>query len=193
MTTEVTSTGASHLWLVRHAQPLIAPGICYGKLDVAAQAQATRDCAQALARVIPRGLAVLTSPLKRCEQLMLVFKSLRPDLTYKIEPRLQEMNFGNWEGRAWSDIARAELEAWTSRFNDYKTGQNGESVARFMTRVAAVFDELPAGTDCLWITHAGVIRAAQLLASGVRQIDRADQWPIASPAYGQWCKLSLQS
>jgi len=38
----------------------------------------------------------------------------------------------------------------------------------------------------VWITHAGVIRAATLLTQGLRQVQRADQWPIAAPAWGAW-------
>jgi alpha-ribazole phosphatase len=30
---------------------------------------------------------------------------LRPDLTFKTDIRLQEMNFGAWEGQPWADIA----------------------------------------------------------------------------------------
>ena len=37
------------LWLVRHAQVLLPPGICYGATDVAADAAATLRAAQALA------------------------------------------------------------------------------------------------------------------------------------------------
>jgi alpha-ribazole phosphatase len=60
-----------------------------------------------------------------------------------------------------------------------------------MARVASAFDELSGRADTLWITHAGVIRAAELIARGVRQIARADEWPIDAPAYGQWCTLEL--
>ena len=179
------------LWLVRHAQPLIAPGVCYGQLDVAADTRATQDCAQALAKVLPAQTHVITSPLQRCEQLAQDLIGLRPDMTLKVDPRLKEMNFGEWEGRAWKDIARFELDAWTQNFADYRVGQQGESVAQFMARVALASDDVPPTGDSLWITHAGVIRAAQLLAHGVRRIDRADQWPVDAPAYGQWCKLKL--
>jgi len=41
------------LWLVRHAQPLIESGVCYGALDVAADETATTQAAQALARHYP--------------------------------------------------------------------------------------------------------------------------------------------
>ncbi|MCJ7799775.1 MAG: histidine phosphatase family protein, partial [Polaromonas sp.] len=57
------------LWLVRHAQPLVARGTCYGRLDVAADAPDTAQCAQALAALLPPGTRVHSSPLQRCEQL----------------------------------------------------------------------------------------------------------------------------
>ena len=184
--------GAS-LFLARHAQPLVDAGICYGQVDIAADATATKSCAQALAIILPSGITVVTSPLQRCEQLAQALLAEKPDLTIKKDTRLQEMNFGVWEGQAWGDIARAELEAWTTDFANYRPGGNGESVTQFMARVASVFDELTSAADTLWITHAGVMRAVELIASGKRQLQRADQWPIAAPAYGQWCKLDLSS
>ena len=64
-------------------------------------------------------------------------------------------------------------------------------MTRFMARVASAFDALPGQGDTLWITHAGVIRAVDLLAQGLRQIERADQWPLEAPKYGQWRLLNL--
>jgi alpha-ribazole phosphatase len=64
-----------------------------------------------------------------------------------------------------------------------------------MDRVAAAFDDMardPHG-DTVWITHAGVIRAVELIARGQRHITRADQWPLAAPEYGQWVTLTLQT
>ena len=179
--------------MARHAQPLIDTGICYGQLDMKADASATLACAQALANSLPPGITVVTSPLQRCEQLAQALLALQPDLTVNKDARLQEMNFGAWEGQPWADIARADLEAWTTDFANYRSGGNGESVNMFMARVAAAFDALPRTADTLWITHAGVMRAVELIASGQRQLQRADQWPIVAPAYGQWCKLDLSS
>ncbi len=178
-------------WLVRHALPLIDRGICYGQLNVPADIEATKTCAQQLHRILPKGITVITSPLQRCELLALELIGLRPDLTVKNDLKMQEMNFGDWEGRAWADIDPAELAAWTDDFANYRVGHTGESVAQFMARVAAAFDELDPAKDTLWVTHAGVIRAASLIAQGVRHISRADQWPVAAPSYGQWCKLTL--
>ena len=165
--------------------------MCYGQLDMPADASATLACAQALVDILPPGITVAVSLLQRCEQLAQALHALQPDLTVKNDARLQEMNFGAWEGRPWADIARAELQAWTDDFASYRPGGSGESVNAFMARVAAAFDALPRTADTLWITHAGVIRAVQLIASGQRQLQRADQWPVAAPAYGQWCKLDL--
>lgn len=185
-------TAHRQLWLARHAQPLIAPGVCYGQLDMAAEPRATAECAQALATALPAGLRVVASPLQRCEQLAQALRALRPDLAYKTDARLKEMAFGQWEGRAWQSIAQSELAAWTSEFAHYPAGQSGESVAAFMARVGAAFDEARSA-NTLWITHAGVIRAATLLAQGVRHIERADQWPLDAPKYGQWQTLALNT
>jgi alpha-ribazole phosphatase len=179
------------LWLVRHALPLIDKGICYGQLDVKVDLAATQKCAEMLKNALPGGACLLTSPLQRCELLAHVFIGLQPDLIVKKDERLQEMHFGQWEGRPWTDIDPAELTAWTDDFANYRAGGTGESVTQFMNRVAAAFDELDPTRDTLWVTHAGVIRAATLIASGIRHINRADEWPTHAPAYGQWCKLTI--
>jgi alpha-ribazole phosphatase len=179
------------LWLARHAEPLIPPGVCYGKLDVAADGAATARCAQALATVLPASLTMVASPLQRCEQLRQSLLGVRADLTSKTDPRLQEMGFGAWEGQRWADIDPAELTAWTDDFNGYAAGGSGESVAAFMARVAAAMDELDRTQDTLWLTHAGVIRAATLIATGQRHIQLASQWPAEAPAFGQWVTLAI--
>ena len=179
------------LWLVRHAPVLAEPGTCYGALDVAADPESTRQCALALAEVLPHGAAVKTPRLQRCEQLAQALIGLRPDLTLQIDVRLQEMNFGAWEGRPWNDITRSEFDAWTANFAGYPVGGHGETVSALMVRVAEAFDELSAEPDTVWVTHAGIIRAAQLVHGGIRQVSRADQWPQEGVACGQWRTLEL--
>ena len=180
------------LWLLRHAQPLIEKGICYGQLDVKVDLLKTQKCAKMLQKVLPINACIVTSPLQRCELLAPVLIGLQPDLMVKKDARLQEMHFGDWEGRAWADIDPAELAGWTDDFAHYRVGGTGESVAQFMARVASAFDELDPTKDTLWITHAGVIRAATLIAQGIRHISRANEWPTDAPSYGQWCKLTIK-
>ncbi len=188
------------LWLVRHAQPEVAPGTCYGQLDIPAQALATEHCAQALASALPALARIMHSPLQRCALLAWQLQALRPDLAAVApvaDPRLQEMHFGEWEGQRWQAIDPAALQRWTDDFAMHCVGGHGESVTQVMDRVAAAFDEIGRApsditTDAVWITHAGVIRAVELIARGQRQITRADQWPAAAPDYGQWLTLTLQ-
>ena len=179
------------LWLVRHAQPLVAPGICYGATNVPADATATLQAAQALALTLPPEIDVISSPLQRCEQLAISIRELRPDLPHTTDPRLKEMNFGSWEGQRWADIAPHEFALWTANFGDWRFG-GIESVQDVMTRVASLLSETRAsGNDAVWVTHAGVIRAATLLAQGVREVARADQWPSSAIEFGQATVLNL--
>jgi hypothetical protein len=52
------------LHLVRHPKPAIAPGICYGQLDISAENVAA--VAIGLRDELPPGLPVWSSPLQRC-------------------------------------------------------------------------------------------------------------------------------
>lgn len=179
------------LWLLRHALPLVKPGVCYGQLDVPADLPATTACAAAILRLLPTRLQVVTSTLQRCELLATELMGLQPSWHIKKDTRLQEMHFGKWEGCAWADIAEAELTAWTDHFAHYRAGGTGESTAQFMARVGSAFDALDPAQDTLWVTHAGVIRAAMLITTGVRHVSKARDWPAHAPGYGQWCKLEL--
>lgn len=174
------------LWLMRHAQPLIDAGVCYGATDVAADTDATLLAAHALANELPLGVVVRASPLQRCERLAHAVQGLRPDLLYKTDARLAEMNFGGWEGQRWDAIPQAEFDRWMAAFGQHRFGGR-ESVGEFMGRVALAWDEFQSQEqDTVWITHAGVIRAVSLLTHGIRQVETAAQWPAQAPSFGQW-------
>jgi alpha-ribazole phosphatase len=178
------------IWLVRHAQPLVEAGVCYGALDLKADVKATQTAAQTLAEALPRGVVLVTSPLQRCELLAQTVCGLRPDLSYKLDARLREMNFGQWEGVRWSDIPAAALTAWTDDFWQHRFG-GAECLADVMARVAAAWGEAVLNdTDQVWITHAGVIRAASLIARGITELRDASQWPVSAPGYGKWTALN---
>ena len=174
------------LWLVRHARPLVPAGICYGASDVPADADATLHAARALAELLPQGLAVRSSPLRRCRQLAAALQTLRPDLVAQPDARIAEMDFGAWEGQAWDAIGRPALDQWAADFPRYRCG-GGECVSELMARVSAAWDEARlAGDEAVWITHAGVVRAARLLAVGVRLPRAAAEWPRQPLDFGAW-------
>jgi len=157
-----------------------------------------------LALALPRQGQVSTSPLLRCTQLAQALLALRPDLHLRTDPRLREMDFGTWEGRAWASIPATDIAAWTANFAHHAPG-GGESVAALMARVAQAWDEArkqapdEACTNTtttalqprLWISHAGVMRAVQLLAQGQRHITQAAQWPASPIAFGQQIEVVL--
>ncbi len=158
------------LYLVRHPQPLVESGICYGASDVACAAselqQAALNLLNELRNELSQGLLVISSPLQRCEQLAQVLRGLEPDFAYKTDARLAEMDFGAWEMKAWDEIDRAELSAWTDDFTGFCCGGSGESTGQFVQRVAQlVWESQQSGQDQVWITHAGVIRALQWLST----------------------------
>ena len=183
------------LWVVRHARPLVAEGTCYGRLDVPADPHDTVRAATALAEVLPERARVVYSPLQRCELLAQTLCGLRPDLATNCVPdaRLMEMDFGTHEGQAWASIPHAQMQAWTDDFAHHPFG-GGESVEQFMQRIAAAWDDYQqhsqhaAGLDTVWISHAGVARAVQLLSHGHRQVLQAKNWPQEGPAFGEWCR-----
>lgn len=179
------------LWLVRHARPLIESGLCYGATDVPADEQETLACARALAQVLPQGLHVLHSPLRRCTQLAQALESLRPDLHALADARLVEMDFGCWEGVRWDAIPKPAWDEWMAAFGTCRFGGR-ESVQEMLQRVArARFDSGQQAQEALWITHAGVIRVLALLARGVDQIEHAGQWPKQVTGFGEWLQLEI--
>ncbi len=151
------------LWIVRHATPLIASGLCYGALDVAADAQHTLQAARALVQALPVQCKVWVSPLQRCMQLANALSDIRPELKPQTDTRLREMDFGTWEGVSWDAIPLPAMQAWTDDFGAHRFG-GVESANEVLARVADLWDAVrqQPDEDQVWITHAGVARAVQL-------------------------------
>lgn len=186
----MSPTTPARLWLVRHAQPVLAAGTCYGALDVPADAAATEVAARRLAQALPKRAIARHSTLQRCELLALATQALRTDLTIDPDDRLREMDFGAWEGRAWDSIGQSAIDAWTADFALHRPG-GGDNLAGLLARVAAALhdarQQVRGGTDVVWFTHAGVARCVVwLLAHGEGRMPRAEEWPVPAPAWGEW-------
>jgi alpha-ribazole phosphatase len=183
------------LWLLRHAAVAWPAGLCYGASDVPADAARTRRAAAYWAGVLPMGVRLRVSALGRAGQLAAALCAWRPDLgPARVDARINEMDFGRWEGMAWDAIPRTAFDAWLADFAHHRVG-GGESTQALLDRVAAVLDEELAqarGEDAAWITHAGVIRAVCYLRSGgPMPIPSAAHWPREAPAAGEGLCLDL--
>ncbi|MEM7639843.1 MAG: alpha-ribazole phosphatase [Pseudomonadota bacterium] len=153
--------------LVRHTTPRVAPGTCYGQTDLPLVDSFEAEADQVL-QSLPPIANIVSSPLQRCRRLAEHVAQAR-GLVIEIEPRLQEMDFGAWEGLPWNEIPRHELDAWAADFL-HACPHGGETVARLQARVRQALKPWQAfERTTLCVTHAGVIRAA--LATGDTEED----------------------
>ena len=197
------------LWLVRHPAPQMPPGLCYGRLDVAADAAAVEAAAQRWHARLPPRVRLVASPARRAHALAEALRQRRAlAAPVAVDERLQELDFGAWEGQPWTDIPMAELHAWCADFAHYRPG-GGESVAALLQRVRSALRDAraaaanlavagkasPAGAPqaLVWITHAGVIRAVRYtLRHGERALPAvAQHWPRRAPAFGGGLRIDL--
>ena len=95
------------VFLIRHPRPFLDLGICYGRLDI--QAEDPQPVAARLKPLLPEGTTFFSSPLQRAR---LLAEALDPET--RIDARLSEMDFGEWEGQPWDAIDRDALDAWAA-------------------------------------------------------------------------------
>ena len=82
----------------------------------------------------------------------------------RLDARLAEMHFGDWEGLAWSAIPRIELDAWAADVTGYAP-PGGESVASVQARALAFVGGLDV-PEAIVVTHAGIIRVLRAASLG---------------------------
>ena len=114
--------------------------------------------------------AVYSSDLDRsryCAELI----AKAHDLTVSVLEPLRELNFGEWEGRAWTELQDAHSDDWRARLQDMVNFQvpGGESLQEAADRVRPVIQEIIAnhpGGDVALVAHGGVNRIVLLDAIG---------------------------
>lgn len=166
------------LILIRHPQPEVAAGVCYGSSDIppapAALAEGRASLAAQLAPALAAGFRLYSSPLQRCARLA----AMLGDFT--LDARLAEMDFGAWELRPWSGIPHEEVDAWAADLLDYRPG-GGETVREVAGRVQSFLDELR--HDAVIVCHAGTMRLMAAIAAG-----EALQQAAAKPNQIKYCE-----
>ncbi len=181
---------------IRHTPVTGGLGVCYGRTDLPVHPRDVTDAARKLRIALP-DWPIVSSPLSRARQLAeATARAFRIDVEpsrgvppmpwplaktrtqsrpVRIDARLAELHFGQWESRPWSDIDRPSLDAWAADPAGFQM-PDGERYLDLEVRVAAALSELTEPT--LWFTHAGVIRALHHLISG---IERDEALRIAVP------------
>jgi probable phosphoglycerate mutase len=112
----------------------------------------------------------VSSPLVRATETAEVLRRRHhPAKDLRIEPRLAEMSFGEWEGQtltALRSIHGAAMAQWEGRGLDFRA-PGGESPRDVQDRLRPWLEAMGAANkDVLAITHKGVMRALYALASG---------------------------
>lgn len=140
------------LHLIRHPRPDIAPGTCYGSSDIALVEPASVAAAR-LAPLLPQTFELHASPLQRAR---LLAEALG---TPRIDARLAEMHFGEWELQRYEALGTA-IDAWAEDPLGFRA-PGGESSTEMAERVLDWLADLQAtapGGAVVVVAHGGPLR-----------------------------------
>lgn len=156
----------SGLYLLRHPRVAVAPGICYGRSDVAL-AEDPAELATSLRAQLPVDLAIVSSPSSRCLRLA---EALGPCDT---DARLMEIDFGEWELARYDDIPRHLIDTWAAAPLHFRPpgGETAAEMAARATAAARDWRARAAPRPLLIVSHGGPLRA---IAGQFRQLAPAE-------------------
>ncbi|MDE6638399.1 MAG: alpha-ribazole phosphatase family protein [Muribaculaceae bacterium] len=142
---------------IRHTSVAVPRGMCYGHTDVELAETFPQEAEKVAERLKYRSFdRIFTSPLSRCRKLATYcgFPDAIPD------PRIIEMNFGEWEMQDFNEIKDPRLQEW---FDDYMNvaPTGGESAmqqrSRFIDFIESLRSEIPSITNVAVFTHGGIL------------------------------------
>lgn len=162
-----------------------------------------------LARIEPQPGTVFAGPERRTTETA---SRLFSDAT--AHPGLADISYGEWAGRALTDLTDAEAASWLT--DTAATPPGGESIDDLFARVAGWLTEVAAGLGddggpgghvgrgntevrgkCVAVTHPAVVRAVIVLAMGAPALSfwRVDVAPLTRTALhcrgGRWTLRSV--
>lgn len=120
-------------------------------------------------------LDYVSSPMERARDTMTILRRELglPSDGFRIDERLRELTFGDWEGFTWREIRKSERELAQARERD-KWGfvpPGGESYRMLAARVRPALEGL--APDTVLVSHGGVARAVLALIGAVDTIEAA--------------------
>jgi len=160
------------IYLVRHTTPNIEKGICYGQSDLGITDTFDSEVIKIHKEIpIHKISKIYSSPLQRCKILADTF-----NIPTIFDDRLKELNFGDWELKAWNDIHPSELNPWMEDFVNVQV-PNGESYIMLQKRMLAFYNDIAhtAEGSIIIVAHAGPIRA---LLAHLQQIELKNSFDI---------------
>jgi len=149
--------------LLRHGETVAGSGF-FGASDVPlSEAGRTRMWDAAASVEAPD--VVITSPLSRCRTFAVDYAG-RHGIAVETEPRLREMHFGYWEGRAVASVFQEDAGALEAFWTDPRANPppGGERLEDFEARVESAWRAIRMRDErsILVVTHGGPIRLVTL-------------------------------
>jgi len=145
-----------NIYLIRHTAVYNPNKLCYGQSEIPLEENFTIDFDWIKDHLNLEDAVYYSSPFRRCTKLA----AFLSDDHFKIDQRISELNFGDWEMKAWDVINPTELNPWMKDFVNYRI-KNGENFTDLFERsVLFLEDILKLNTqNVVLVCHAGVIRS----------------------------------
>lgn len=160
----VKSSSLTRVWLIRHGEPTAgARHRCYGSLDVGLSKNGQEQMERVAEYLKSEPIAcIYSSPRSRALQgaRTLAFSAGRP---VEVIEDLREINFGDFEGLAYDEIASRYPETYREWMENPTEVlfPNGESFPEMRTRVLRAFEVIQSrheGQAIAIVSHGGVNR-----------------------------------
>lgn len=156
--------------LVRHPRPLVADGICYGRIDLPLHPGGMARIVEIVEELAVFGpVPVWSSPSLRCRATASAIAA-GWDMQPVFDDRLRELDFGAWEGKAWDDVPRDALDRWAADPHGFAP-PGGESGEALIQRVTAFHMRLrDEARNAVVVSHGGPLKLLLALLQG-REVD----------------------
>ena len=168
-------------WGLRHP-PIARDGRCIGQTVMQPTVSIAEAVRTAMTNRPMTPLQIVSSDQPRCAMLAHALGEAMGVSVFLFDD-LREMNFGEWEGISFDDLDRFDRQRWRAWCENWQhdTPPGGESLATLEMRVSKWLDQHRPKENTLVVTHAGVLRAFQVL--GGSSWDSAMQTPYG---YLEW-------
>lgn len=152
------------LYLVRHGE-IETKGILAGRTDVALSAVGREQLIKAVSP-LQNIRRCISSPLIRCHDVAFEY-SQQHNIQLEVTSDLQEMNFGDWDGKTYKALWNINKEPGLPSIGDFwqnpwqNTPPNGEVMSNFVNRVDQWWLQYLSNEvlfNTVVFTHAGVIK-----------------------------------